>query len=298
MAGLGIADLPLPPRQFRPDLVLNRARQSSMETRQEARAEDALRLRRLRNHHTDDVGARNRLDSLISELSSSRPTSIASALYMRRKRVRFAGNLWQAVEAHRGNRSSLFTVIPVGWCFTSAELQFVNPNRLKDAFRADLKRAGVSDASGFLAACLHGEHDAASNSYQLHLHGIAVGDMIEVLDRLRTQAKYASHRVGFARQPGHTSQRLRMSRGEVLNLPYRLTYILQSWWPSRWTGRIAGSTDRVRSSARRRIPEPAHCEYLLWLHRWALSDLTLLIKLRVTRSGFSSSSPSINGAQS
>ena len=118
--------------------------------------------------------------------------------------------------------------------------------------------------------------------------------MIDVLDELRSRPKYASSRATFDGSKADVCQRLRINRKPPV--PRQFTYLLQSWWPSRRIGPVGEDDEVKRSRSRRRIPEPAQSQYLLWLHRWWLNDITLLFNLRVTRSGLQASDAYTNGA--
>lgn len=287
MAGMGIADLPLPPPEYRPDRQFGR--KPMLESPVEALDEDEIRERMLAK-----VGHLE----LAEELAQFRPQTLASKWYMLARRIRVSGHLWKLLASSDPVKAATFTVIPQGWTFRSDELDQQNPSQLIEAFRVDLNRAGAAHADGWLAAFLHGEHEPQGERYQLHLHGVATGGMIDVLERLRKRPKYASSRSQFDPGDGAVCQRLRISQKPLTDLPRPLTYLLQSWWPSRWIGTVGDDGIVKRSRRRSRIAEPAHSQYLLWLHRWALSDITLLMKLRVTRAGFQASGASTNGAKS
>jgi len=42
---------------------------------------------------------------------------------------------------------------------------------------------------------------------------------------------------------------------------------------------------RIRARRKQRIGEPHHSQALLWLNRWEIADLSLMVGLRVTKTG-------------
>lgn len=176
----------------------------------------------------------------------------------------------------RSSPNNFTALLPDGVVDVSGLLEF-DPARRLQAFRSTLNRRGAAEASGFLFACIHGEFDPTTCLFHLHLHGLASDGYLDLLDSLRSLPAYRS-----ARGSGE-KQKVRIGRRPLDNLPYPLTYIVQSSWPSRWRGEIDGVAQR--SAIRARIPEPYHTAHLLWLDRWSLQDVTLLMGLRVTPDG-------------
>ena len=163
----------------------------------------------------------------------------------------------------------------------AGDLNHFGADGLKAALRSDLNRCGAKDADGFLFAALHGEFEPTEEVYRLHWHLLISGGMIEVVDRLRDRPKYRS-RNGDGEA---VRQRVRIGRKSLEQLPRPLTYLLQSWWPSRWIGHV-GDGEVKRQRQRTRIPEPHHSENLVWLDQQRIDDLVLLRRLRVTNAGF------------
>lgn len=286
MARLGIDDLRLPPTQFRPDKVGHTAGGSRFETEAAARAEDRLRAKLIASAGDSELFATEQAADLAYRLNYDErdveiPDTLASALRFRDHRIRAVGNLWRAIEAHPAHPLAFFTAIPNGWTVPAADLFAFDPVRRLASFKSDLYRSGATRADGYLWVSIHGEFDPVGELYQMHLHGLAAGGLVEVLDRLRKRPKYRSYR----RRGDRVSQRIKISRQPLSESPAdrvrRLTYLLQSWWPSKaiW----AGAGGRMRSRKRQRIPEPFHTQYLLWLDRNRLSDMTLLVGMSVQR---------------
>jgi hypothetical protein len=277
MPRYNIADLPLPPYEYRPSF-----QNCSFETKFRAKLEDRTRSSLLLTaaKESDDSEQAELFSALSEKLDPDRisgqfPSSLASSRFMREQRQTVIGNLWQAVD-RSAQRVSFVTVVPPSWEIVGDNLGLVSAQTFMAQIRTDLNRAGAANADGFLCAGLHGEYDATSDTYQLHVHAVAVGGMIEVCDRLRYQQKYRrTKRVGSP---------VVLTRKPLTGLPRPLTYCLQSFWPARpRTPRENGTNLRRRD--RMRIPDPRHAEFLVWLDRQQLSDTTLLMKIRASKTG-------------
>lgn len=153
-------------------------------------------------------------------------------------------------------------------------------------FRGDLNRVarGLGGMpSGWLIAALHGAYDPNTRTYPMHIHGLASGGKIEVIDALRDLPMYQPAVAGDGRDAARTP--IVMSREPLVNLPSPISYILKSYAPLRPT-RLA--TDGLRSAIPtrvKRIPEPAHTEYLRFLDRWTINQLTLVMGMHACDDG-------------
>jgi hypothetical protein len=193
-------------------------------------------------------------------------------------RFRVIGALWKLIEEGPWDPTELvfFTVRPEEWEVTPEELKRITAKQLMGQFRTRLNREDAGEADGFLIAFLHGEFEPTSGSYILHIHGFAAGGMVDVLERLRSWLP--DGRLNRTRQP-------------LTDIPYPLGYPFKSFWPCKRIGPVGddGAIKRTRSGSR--IPEPYHSQSLIWLHRQKLSDLGLLMGLRVSRDGFVPTKP-------
>ena len=239
MARLKLTDLHKPPRRYRPDKKAGAQKHSDkFETKEEALAEDATRLRSLERRLStflrvgklDDI---RRLKELIRHVNQA--TSSASSVYFRKHRKRIGGHLWSMVDANQ-EKVSTFTLIPRNWEFLGGDLDQADPRLLLEQLRQTLIRCGAQNAEGWLIAAIHGEHEPNENIFRLHVHGLASGGMRGVIDRLRNRRHYRSSRKG--RRTERVHQRVRMSRQPLEKLPGPLTYILQSFWPERATDAV------------------------------------------------------------
>ena len=300
MSRRSIAELRVPQRRFRPDLAKEDAgKNPRFENQTAARQEDAKRAKNLHKSAETAKVASNaalarelaeRLECGLAEDSSAQ--SLASALYMRDLRIRVGGALWKLAEDSCFGAPATFTAIGRGLEIPGRYLSSVDPRAVCAAFRSNLNRAGAKDATGYLAAFLDGEYEPLSDVFRLHFHGLVAGDMRDVLERLRTTRKYASSRDASAGE--RVVQHIRVSRRVLTNLPDPLTYLLKPFWPCRWEGDINGI--QRRQGYRSRIPEPRHSQLLLWLDRWSLKDMTLLMGLRVGADGLiATKNPYTNG---
>lgn len=176
------------------------------------------------------------------------------------------------------------TIIPRTWEFTPETLTDANPKLLLSALRNALYGCGAAKATGWLIVFVHGEFDPVAGVYRLHVHGFAYGEMVQVVDRLRKLPNYETlHRLKDG-SPSPVYRRIKLTRKPLTKLPRPITYRVQSYWPSKALV-ICDDGKRIRARRKQRIIEPYHSQVLLWLDKWGLEDLTLMIGLRVTKDG-------------
>jgi hypothetical protein len=285
MARKSITDMPLPSPPYRPDKAPPCERTGhSFELKPEARAENLYRAGGIRMAcWSRDVpfdrdvalALADRLER--SGLGKGKCESMGCKVYMGSQRIRIGGALWQLVDENEGYNT--FTVRPRGWMYTAEELARLDPRKLIDGFRRVLDRQRKGQPLGFLIAALHGEFDEDTELFDVHIHGVAEGSMLDVVDRVRDLPNYRCRKA-----KGDKKARVVIGRKPLTNLPYPLTYPFQSSWPKRWRGEIHGVEQR--GNTRHRIPEPHHTALLVWLDRWSLADITLLMGAYVGPSGF------------
>lgn len=202
------------------------------------------------------------------------PKSISSSAYMRRLRNRIFSQIWRLVTKYSG-RVTTFTAIKRGWEFTPKELAGVNLEKLLNGFLSDLNRRGAGQAEGWLIAFIHGEFETPAHIYRLHVHGIAAGAMIDVVDRLRKGRKYKY-------RPGDSVRfRVRIDRKQLTHLPHPLTYCFKSYWP--WKHVVIGTNGKRRTRRHKRIPEPYHTQVLLFFDKHVPGDFVVLKHLSVSK---------------
>ncbi|WP_131818654.1 hypothetical protein [Sphingomonas turrisvirgatae] len=178
-----------------------------------------------------------------------------------------------------------FAIVPRHWTYRTDELDGADIRKMMEAFRTDLYKAGARAAGGWLYVFLHGEYDGEHGVFRLHLHGLCSREMIPVLRALREFWRYKTSKCEKDGSRAAIYRPIRMRLKPLYNMPAPISYIVKAFWPSRpvFIG-ADGTRRRVRSG--QRIPEPHHSQVLLWLDRWKVTDLELLIGLRRTKSGF------------
>lgn len=214
-------------------------------------------------------------------LNDEIPDTLASSRYMRDVRLRVCGQLWRMIEAEEISSARFFTIIPRGWEIDAGDLPKFCPRQALHRFRRILNLYEANAADGFFYAVIHGAFDPVDQKYRLHLHGIASGKMVKVVRRLRKTRKLKSAAGDYAAEK--VRQRVRVERREIDNLPRVTSYTFKSFWPLRITS--AEAADGPLPKSRKRIEEPQHTEYLLWLDRYQPEDIVLTIGLSASRYG-------------
>lgn len=210
------------------------------------------------------------------------PVSPACALFMGWFRYRFIAALWKLyAEQLVADSPKTLTIIPRAWEFTPEQLMDADPRRLLESLRTTLYKMGAKDADGWLIMFLHGEYDPVAGVFRLHVHGLASADMIEVVKKLRKLDQFKTRKLGPTGGPEAIYRPVRIRGMALTDLPAPLSYIAQSFWPSRAIYVDQDGNNR-RQKLKRRIPEPYHSLVLLWLDRWNVNDLMLRIHLRVS----------------
>lgn len=289
MSGRGISKLGLPSIQYRVDLW-----SPGFESIKKCTWENLSRSIRLCRVAHDFPGeadgkAAIRLASLLA--SGEVVDSLASSIDMRIYRTKVCGHIWNLMSKVRTKRVRTFTIIPAHWEFPAERLMDVDPVTLINGLRASLYGRGqAGKAKGWLIAFLHSEHDPVADVYRFHVHGAAYGGMVQAIERLRKLPNYRSrHRLpDGSRSPVY--RRVRRTWKPLVNIPEPITYLLQSFWPARALF-ISEDGKRIRVRQKSRIKEPRHSQGLLWLDRYRLEDLTLMIGLRVTKDGLKQTKP-------
>lgn len=267
----------------------------TVETEADAVAEDRIRLKQLhltipnpaggwlnirhlnwlasegtiRAHHPalDYPRARSLVAKLAgSFVSATESPTLASATHMRTVRQGFIHAAVAALEPLGWSNLRTFTLMNDRWVFTPEEFNHITATRIKRRLRTHLVRIGITADAGFLLAFIHGEFDPVSRLYTLHFHGITTAEIADLLQSLVGKWGYVPTRTG--------ASPLRRDR---INDPGRqLSYLLKSYWPSKGVREMLNGS-RKRDRKGRRIPEPYHTQYLLWMDRHRLSDLTVMI---------------------
>lgn len=162
-----------------------------------------------------------------------------------------------------------------------------------ERLRKDFERVGARKVQGFVFAQAHGEYDTGRYLWDPHYHIVVAGaEMLAIVNGLRDTGKYqfapSEFEDGLRAKQKHAVQLKPIKPDE---LRYALSYVLQTWWPARWTGEGRDGRE-VRSRRRRRLPDEQLVEFLLWLDKQPINHLFLLFglevrggKLRLSRRG-------------
>lgn len=303
MARLGIHQLRRPPKKYRPDLAQPPPGKKHFETRADARREEELRRKALRKaargllRRASNVQTANDLARRLNGRGDH--PSMASPVCMREQRIRIIGHLHRLIKMTAGSSERLFDIIPRGWRVRRRDLLRFNVRARLSAFRSALNRERTAlrrenarvgrpnnPDAGWLIMFVHGDWDVRAERYQLHVHGVASGEMVEVVRRLGTRRNFKS---------AHTGEESAWSRVIVkaqapTDLPYPLTYRLKSYWLA--TPSYVNAEGRVRRSPQqRRLVEPQHTQVLFWMDQWRLQDICLMMGIQVTRKGLTPTYP-------
>lgn len=243
------------------------------ESKSDAAAEDALRVRMLRVLAAGraDILAEN-ASELASRLASDRPPqTLASARFLREMRVRFTGALLNLAEPWPDEDLRLFTALSSRWEVRAKDLKSLDPSKLREQLRSQLNRAGAKDASGFLIAVYEAELEPVSRIYRFHAHGLVAGEMIDVLEKLHALDAYTS-RPGVWKPLQVNKLKQDKSRAEAFS------YLLKSYWQQRRFGPVGLGRELKRERRPHRLDEPHHTKSLLFVDRFDFSSFVLLMK--------------------
>ena len=283
-----IGRLKLPPLKYRLDRVLPGPGSSgAFEIKTAVFSEDERRARSLTSATLANLTERRQAVCLAIRIDphgvgTGERGSLASATDMRVVRIKTTGAILQIIDEHSGVPVAAVTLVPTGHRFNTPSLDNIDPRKLLASIRTDLNRCRAAAADGWLVLVLHGEFDTSAALYRLHFHGIAAGGMIDVVNGLKKLRKYRSKRITSQVEHTAVDKPVMISRKPITNLPTTVSYIFQSFWPARWIGTTADGQVR-KQRQKHRIPEPQHSEVLLWLDKWNLKDITVLIKMRVSK---------------
>lgn len=181
---------------------------------------------------------------------------------------------------------AVFTVVPEDWSVLLGMLHLVDPRQLLATFRQHLYRSAMAlgvGLEGQVFVSLHGAYDPATKTFPLHLHGMARGRMISIVSGLRDLRKYRPAQPNDGRDAANTP--VRISIGPLSNMPDPLTYFLKRYWPERETYVDKNGVRKAYGGKQKGIRGPAYIEYLGFLNRWRLEDLTVLIGMNATKNG-------------
>lgn len=284
MPRLNIACLPDPPERYRPDHIPPPRSKKPFESIQAVQQEEAKRhsgLSLALKRHLRNPGNIRATRLLMAKLDGSGDyPSMASPVYMREQRKRIGGHLYKLiVETGAEDSVVAFTLILKNRRLRPRELNAFDVVKELAAVRSALNREGARDASGWLIMFMHADFNEVTKRWEFHVHGIADGEMVGVIQRLSDRRKFQSDRG----DPDGVWTPLMIHGPPLTDLPWPLTYIIKSYLPGISTYRSkTGHRNRTRH---RKISQPYYTQALLWMDRWRLKDICLMMGLRVTREG-------------
>ena len=266
-------------------------RAAGFETYKDALEEDRYRAKSMQRKavlESDliDQDQATRLSQLLQyDSSHEAPVSLASKTYMRKKRKHVAVGLLKFFGQLPQQSRATFTVVSKHWHYRPADLMAQDAKRYLQAVRSDLNRCGAQSAKGCLIAFIDLAFEPGRQLFVIHLHGLATGGMIKVLNRLRGRPKYKTVRKEI---PGvvPTYRPIELKWPDAPGFPRSTTYLLKSHWMSTWRGHLDADGYFRPAGKSQRIPEPFHSLALLWFDKHSLSDITLMMGMEAGRSHF------------
>ena len=283
MSGRNIEGLQLPPQGYDPARKKGEKSLWGFESREAAEREDRIRIAMLRRaaarttNFYDPKAAERLADRLEDTLDRGRlARTPASFRYLRQVRRRLGGWLWHLhdVEPYRVSHA---TLLSDEWTLPADDLMLFDPVRMLRQVRDRLEAKGTSRRNGYIAMGVHGEFWNPTKEWRIHGHATVGGDMRKCVDALRGCRM-------FRQEPGEERERPNvLIQGKLGILPKPMLYTLQGWFPKR--GYENSLTGEIERGPKTRVPEPYHTQYLLWLDRYRVKDLVLLINLRATEKG-------------
>lgn len=161
-------------------------------------------------------------------------------------------------------RLKALTLLHEDWIIPAGELDTLHPRTITDKLRKQLHRM---EFKGMVIGGIDGSFDADSKAWFIHVHLVAKGLNEEMIEKLREL------------YPASDSVPVPVMVKPVKDAARQFSYVLKSFW--NWRQRYVDDQGHYNTvEKRRRVPEPHHTEYLLWLDRFAVSDLMLLVGVR------------------
>lgn len=161
-------------------------------------------------------------------------------------------------------RLKALTLVHQSWIIPAGELDKLHPRTITDKLRKQFQRMGFT---GIIIGGIDGSYDPDLEVWFIHVHLIVEGLTKEMVEKFRDLYP-ASERIPVPVMAGPVNEAAR-----------QFSYVCKSFW--NWRHRYVDDEGHYNTvEKKRRVPEPHHTEYLLWLDRFAVSDLMLLVGLR------------------
>lgn len=276
MVGLRLSQLPNPAPEFDPVI-----RCKGFETEEAAAEEDKTRAAMLRDAATNMKKSprQRRILELARRLNRRvAPGTMASKRFMRELRRRVVGAMLELMAAKPLSEARFFTLVPPSWGGSRDDFRRFDLKRRLAAFRQVLNRCDAKEADGWLMLFVEADYDRTTGRYQLHMHGIASGGMVQVVDALRTRAMFEPSED--VRNPVRVQ---RIEDGDD-HAAQAASYCLKGMAPVPYSY-VGDDGVRRRSPNRHRLGEPQHTDVLLWYRKYRLRHIALLIGVRPGKDG-------------
>lgn len=255
----------------------------SFESKRQADVEDKKRRRLAKLLKRKPKTERNGLSKKkLRELRRSikLQSSAASSRYMRKHRRRII-NAVCALARPAIDDLIMVNLVSKDFVYPAGELADADAHKILERVRQTLLRYGSSSCNGWMILFLDGEFEESREEFVIHFHGLATLDFKQVLLRTRKESRLFRPNAKPSDVKVRTPIRM-MTR--LTNLPNVIGYCIMSFWPARNRAlKIDG--EELKENRKRRPKEPHHSEYLLWLSRYRIQDLCLIIGLEVDPNG-------------
>ena len=191
------------------------------------------------------------------------PATCASAAYMRERRLAFLGALLQVVHNNPNPELGLVSVSERGWYLDLHDDVVKLEDNIRDQFRRLLNSVRIWDFPGFLVACVNGQFDVHEKKIQFTISGLYAGEKM---------------RASKIWDNDDQLQPAALTAEEITDLPRQICQLMPNCI-------IEGEPDFGEVEKPRRMREPYHSLYLMWLAHCSLADRMLLDDLSVNATG-------------
>ncbi|QFT76012.1 hypothetical protein [Erythrobacter sp. THAF29] len=209
-----------------------------------------------------------------------RRLTVASSRYMRKHRKRIINAVCDLAGRTQGDLIMVNLVSP-SLRFPAGTLWEAEAEKILERLRQVLLRYGSASCDGWMIVFLDGEFEENNREFVIHFHGVGTQDFDAVFENARKKSRLF-RRVGQTAD-ANVNTPIRVIR-KLENLPRLVGYCVMAFWPQR--NRAASAEgDKPIDRRKRRVDEPQHSEYLLWLDRYQIQHICLMIGLEVDRHG-------------
>lgn len=192
--------------------------------------------------------------------------SLASPLFSRELRRRLISEMLRIVKKCDPSKVALYTIMTTAWAVSGTDLFKGSVQSVFGRIRAQLvRKGGLNGLDGWAILFVDVEYDIMEDRYMVHIHAIVVGDKIEAFEKLRGLRMFRGGRAMDVYRP--------IVRDSLTDPARQLSYLFKRIWHARRYFIDNRTGELVRSNKRERLPEPRHCEMLLFRAGLRLSDV-------------------------